>query len=408
MWFFNLFKKKEKVLSNEVIEFNDIERWLEEKTKNRIIELNKNISSHVNNMKEEVDELKLNIIKLENAEIGDDIHLDEASKQKVFGNRESYIKDVNFFINNIQFNDDATDLSNKLEGLLNELAKTTMKNYAITEQLFGDVSFVAKNLGNLSKLANELKNACNHNDISAINEINNLIKSIKRKIELRGIIDEEIKNIGVDKFDLENSANEVRKNIEELKNNERYLKLKSLLDERDKNDFSIKETEGKIKQVFMPLQKSLRKFHKIKDDSLLLGYAENPITALINDKEFRIINLVEEMKSSIDKLDLNEQKQKRAVEELNSIDISALKYLAESYNEMANTKKRLNENILRNEMSHKQWILNERLKNIIEKTKVLENRIIDIEGKKQKINFDELSKIEENLERLGLKIKVNI
>ncbi len=408
MWFFNLFKKKEKVLSNDVINFNELEKWLDEKTQKKVDELNKNTSGFINKIKEELEELKLNVFKLENAEINKDIHLAEGAKQKVLGNRESYIKDVNFFVNNIQFSDNPADFYNKLENSLNELAKTTVKNHAIVEQLFGEVSFVAGNLGNLGKLVNEIKNACNSLEIISLNEIKNLIKEINKKIELRGIIEEEIKSRGIEKFDLENFANELNKNIEELKNNEKYLKLNSLLDEKEKNEFSLKETDEKIKQVFIPLQKSLRKFHKIKNDPLLLSYVDNPANALVNDKEFKIIGLVEEMKSSIEQLELNEQKEKRVIEELNSLDRTALKYLAEIYNELSTTKKRLNESILRNEMSHKQWILNEKLKNTEEKIKVFENKAIELEAKKQKIEFNELSKIEENLEKLGLNVKVNI
>ena len=408
MWFFDLFKKKEKVLSNDVINFSELEKWLEEKTQKRVNELNKNTSGFISKIKEEVEELKLNVFKLENAEINKDIHIVEGAKQKVLGNRESYIKDVNFFISNIQFSDDPMDFYSKLENSLNELAKTTVKNHAIVEQLFGEVSFVAGNLGNLGKLVNEIKNACNSQEITAINEVKSLIKEINKKIELRGIIDEEIKNREIEKFDLENYDNELKKNMEELKNNEKYLKLQSLLDEKEKNEFSLKESEEKIKHVFVPLQKSLRKFYKIKNDSLLLNYTEDPAKALVNDKELKIIELVEEMQGSIEQLELNEQKEKRVVEELNSLDGAALKYLAEIYNELSNTKKKLNESILRNEMSHKQWILNEKLKNTEEKIKAFENKTIDLEAKKQKVEFSELSKIEENLEKLELKIKVNI
>ena len=42
------------------------------------------------------------------------------------------------------------------------------------------------------------------------------------------------------------------------------------------------------------------------------------------------------------------------------------------------------------------------------KIKELENKAIELEGKKQKIEFNELVKIEENLEKLGFKAKINI
>ena len=181
-----LFAKEE--IQEEKIELNELNSWLDQKTKPLFENLNNNINQimdKINNEKQKVNE---NLKKLENAKLQNP-KIPERVKTIMEGNRAAFIKKVSHFFDNLDFKfDNYNELIEKCNNISNEiesLGKSTARSYQVLNEFFAreaeNIAIDIKHVENYSKdIANSIKNS----KISNIDKIKDNIADIKNKIKL--------------------------------------------------------------------------------------------------------------------------------------------------------------------------------------------------------------------------------
>ena len=120
--------------------------------------------------------------------------------------------------------------------------------------------------------------------------------------------------------------------------------------------------------------------------------------ALIEDDDFRILNVLDNLKGSVqrDDLGLEEKKKDKSIGKINEMDSV---YLTKIKDDFINAKKRLNylQAEIENNNSRKNLdLLNEELKNINKSIEDINNKIMNLNSELGKIN---IGKLRENLQK---------
>ena len=127
-----LFSKKEP--EKEIIKLENLNDWFNAKSNLIYDDLNENINLIKNKINSEIEKTKSNLEKLKEAKLQNP-NIPIKAKQMMEGNRESYIKIILKFINNIYLETDYKELliyCNGFDNYLNSLGKSTSKSYHIT------------------------------------------------------------------------------------------------------------------------------------------------------------------------------------------------------------------------------------------------------------------------------------
>ena len=117
----------------------------------------------------------------------------------------------------------------------------------------------------------------------------------------------------------------------------------------EKKNFVDKKThleENELLQHFSTLEKALKKYKRISlNEKLIDAYLENPSKALMEDEGFQVIDILDKMKASLDKLNLKDKKAEKTVEEINRLSKEFLEGKKGLLERLSEEKKRLEEEL---------------------------------------------------------------
>ena len=396
----NIFAKKE--ATEEKISLDELGSWLDRKTKPMLDKLNIKIDEIIGKINDEKEKVNENLKTLENAQLQNP-KIPERVKTIMQGNREGFIKKASSFFKNIDLNyNDYGELTEKCRNIENEInlmGKGTAKNYQILNEFFArEAEKVAANIKNMEDYSKELMNSISSSKISNINKIKSTITELKNKIKLKEICSVQLEGNKNDLQSNKNKKTEIENRINEIKSGSDYKNYEKLSEEKEKAEIKIKEIEDTLFRDFSVLEKSLKKYAKIafEDEGMILEYLKNPIIALIKDDDFKILKVLGNLKSSIerDKLELEEKKKNKAIEKINGLDGVYFNKLMEGYKD---AKKMLNGLAIETENSNSRKnldSLNEELGNVNESIEDINGKIMNLNSELGKINID---KLRENL-----------
>ena len=396
----NIFAKKE--ATEEKISLDELGSWLDRKTKPMLDKLNIKIDEIIGKINDEKEKVNENLKTLENAQLQNP-KIPERVKTIMQGNREGFIKKASSFFKNIDLNyNDYGELTEKCRNIENEinlLGKGTAKNYQILNEFFArEAEKVAANIKSIEKCLKELANAIGSSKLSDIDEIKSGIINLKNKIKLKESYSMQLESSNKNLQSGKNKKNDIETGINEIKSSSDYKNYEKLSEEKEKAEIKIKEIEDTLFRDFSVLEKSLKKYAKIafEDEGMILEYLKNPIIALIKDDDFKILKVLGNLKSSIerDKLELEEKKKNKAIEKINGLDGVYFNKLMEGYKD---AKKMLNGLAIETENSNSRKnldSLNEELGNVNESIEDINGKIMNLNSELGKINID---KLRENL-----------
>ena len=133
-----------------------------------------------------------------------------------------------------------------------------------------------------------------------------------------------------------------------------------------------------------------------ENEKLIAQYLESPIITLIKDTELKIVNILDSLKSSIERneLDLDEKKKEKAISKVHELDGV---YFTKLKDDFAKIKAKLNdtESQIKNDSSKQELdILSVELTNSKKNIEDIHSKISNINIEIEKINID---KLKENL-----------
>ncbi|MBW2965785.1 hypothetical protein KY342_01625 [Candidatus Woesearchaeota archaeon] len=410
---FNFLKNLLKIEpKKEDISTEQLKQWFLNKTEPLYSKFNIQLKDVFSSIPEQINSIKSNITNLENANIKDEEKIEPKVKQVVLGNRINYIRVLSQFIDKVEipqnFNyETSNNFCSQITEKLDELSKNTGKSFYTVQHLFPDqVEAIAKNISSLSKSVKSIKSVAEKNKIQKIEEIKIHIQILIKSIEKKERLKQELEQI---KTRLENSKKmkqEDETKIEHLKNSKEYNEFNRLKQQKDDINIKTRSIENQIIELFSQLTPALKKFQRVtlEYDRLVKEYAENPVKALLQDQDLKIITLLQNMKKSIlsNSIDIRDKKREKTLERIQQITQEQLKNIVEEHKNLKQTKEGLNNKLKTNrtmslleELQYK----HEHHLNMIEK---LRKDISDTEDKIENINIEHIK------EELQNKIKESI
>lgn len=198
--------------------------------------------------------------------------------------------------------------------------KGTVKSYQILPKFFPDeilgISLPIKNLNDLSR---KIRKLTEDTEVEKYTYLKKKIGEIEEKI-----VEEEKLNgeIGIIKEVVQTKIEKLAEKevkIREIELGNEYEKFLELTDKKKVLESKIKVVEKKQSDHFFGIEPALKKYERlVLDYTLIRKYLANPLKALLDDKELKIVEIVKKMRESIleEKLELKEQKKKRILKEL--------------------------------------------------------------------------------------------
>ncbi len=315
-----LFKKDEK--KAEKVSLDNLEKWFEGQITHFYEELDKDLINFKEKLKEEIQKTNENITTLERAKLQNP-EITTREIQFMQGNRESYIKRVQLFLEQINVNDlsskTMTSFISEFHRDILEFGKATIRPYHILQQFFANESSkVSQNIKSLDILVKQLKNLEESSNLRYLDDLKDSILKLKNQIKLKHTLEQDVKGKKQEVEELEKEVSNDIKELEKLKKSNEYISLdhnKKLLVAAEKE---LKNEENDLLKHFSVLDKALRKYERVmyEDSEIVLKYVQDPLAAVLTDTEFKILAVLPKLKEKVenDKLILEDRKKEKTLE----------------------------------------------------------------------------------------------
>ena len=311
-----LFKGKTKVPNPVEPSINDIDEFITSSINHTNETLKEKASLIYSEIEEILNKINQDLIILESVNLADRKTIDKLKQIAEIG-KEELIESIKGLLINLRKqkeNPDIIEITNKLDLFYHSSAKSHFK----ATQLIGkEIENLTDSIGKIRKLTEDFMKE-NSELIKSkallinVNDINAKRKEKERtKEELTNTINE-----------IENTANKYKKEIEridneieKIENSQEYKNKINLINEKDKKQEILRETELKVIELID--QRILEKYIRIKnEDKLAREYVESPVNALIKDKELRITEILDDIKELIENKSILVKEPEKALKKL--------------------------------------------------------------------------------------------
>lgn len=384
--------------TQEKVDIKQLSKWLEVKTMLLFESLDSSIKEIINKIGNEKKIAYENLKVLENAQLQNP-KIPERAKIIMEGNRSAFIKKVYQFFNNINLDFDYSInyyniLAEKCSNIINEidaLGTSTAKSYHVLNQFFArEAEKVAVNIKNIENYSNNIIDLIRSEKILNIDKIKNNIMDVQNKIKLKEQYTAELEKNKNNLNALTDKKFEIEEGINKLKSSSDYKNYEELLEENKKINKELNEIEAVLFHDFSALDRALKKYAKIsfENEGIILEYLSNPIIALAKDRELEILKILDTLKNTISRneLDLDEKKREKSLAKIDELDSI---YLTKIRDDFISIKKKLNdleEKIKTNIPKKNFYLLNTELKNINQNIDEFNNKILGLNNEMGKID----------------------
>ena len=392
----NIFAKKE--AEREEVALDKLEGWFEGNTKDIFNRLDEKIGHTKSKIKDEIKECAENLEILKNAELKNP-NIPIRAKQAMEGNREAYIKRIEIFLDNINLNKtdyvELMDFCRNFSEELDLLARSTLKSYHILQQfLANESSAIALNIKNLDNFVKEIKNSIADSSLENIEGIKNEILDLKNNIKRKNDLKEELDNKLKDIVELKKSKESLEEEIANFKKSGDFVNFLELQEKRELIKKEIESHNDNFLHSFSVLEKAFKKFSRIafEDKKTVEDYASFPLKALMKDNELKIIKILDRLEKNLhdNKLDLDEKKRQKSLDEIKKLDKDFFISFLKIHNELKEKLNKINKEIWDNEAEKNEIKLNDKFNSANLKIEKLESNISGLKQEFEKIDVQEL------------------
>ncbi len=411
-------KKEETEVVREEVEFDNIEEWLEKKSSVLVKEVNEIISSRYKQLNSTIEDLKTKIKALEQAKIKNPEKIENRIKTVVKGNRDNYVRQINNFVLRVRIPkevkyDTALDFVKRLKRDIDFLTKSTEKSYYTAQHLFFDkVDAIAKTIKLLYDQMKSFSEQLLHSKLRDLEKVKEKVSRIKEDIKIKKDRKARLEENKKDIQQYEENKKEIEAKIEGLKKGEEYKELNELKAKKNYAKKHIALQKDKLIQLFSSLERPLRKYQRINEteERFIEYYLENSIKALLEDKQFKILTVLHDMKKSIinNTLELKDKKRDKALETINRLDLEYLEGFVDKLKELKNRREEIDNMLRVNKVISNISEYEYRLEHVQDKINRTQHDITLLESS---LKTDDMPKIKQRLSENILKVinvEVNI
>jgi hypothetical protein len=408
MGLFGIFGKKQK---SQEISLAKLNEWLRLHTKDRLEILNASIKEIFGQIEETIQNLEQSITLLQNAEITDADKIQPKVKSIVIGHRQNYIRRLTQLINAIKQPAEINHLTalefyEKTQQELDNFSQETTKSYYAAQHLFHkQIDEIAKLIKTLDRHTDKIKKLIEKSSAVEIDHAQQQIDYLQKQIEKKALLKKELEILNSRLEKAEESTKQAEQKLNELLESREYLELQELNGKLARTQEDILAMETQITHLFSPIERPLRKFSKItlEDENIVQAYSEKPSKALLEDKELKIVPLLQNMQKSIlsGGIELKDKKKEKSLEIIKKLAPEYLKLIITNYHELEEKQELLEKQIRNNrqeqikkeleyKIEHSSWIVTK-----------LHQSIEETEKNHQKIDIEKLkAALEQQLKKL--------
>lgn len=392
--FIKKFFKEEKLI--ETIDLANIDAWFDNKSNVVFYKLNSEVTTFNIRIKSVVIKLKRELENLKNAKLKNP-NIQQRMIDIMSGNRESYIRKNQTFLDSLNLPKDYTDVDlflDETESSLENLHNSTQKSYTVLNEFFEHEAYkVASNVKKVDLLVKELKNTLNKYSLRKINQLQRDIANLKLKIGLEKEIKEKIKKVEEYSNDLNKLKEKAIIDIEDFKKTSEYGEFNKLKQDKELLLKKEEKNNSEIIHFFSVIQHPLKKYSRLTlDENLIQLYLKNPIKALNSDPNLKIMDILKKMKASIElkKVQLKNSKKERTIQHIQKVDIKFFNNFIEKYNELRERVKNKDKEIRECKSIDKIKELQDKSNKTKENIKRLNDNLDSLNKEYNKINVDAL------------------
>ncbi len=336
-----IFKNEEEqeVKKPTEISLQNLEEWLDEKSKPLMEEVQQQIEEILIKVNEELQRARINVEVLENAKLQNP-NIPFKAKQYMEGNRKAYARAINSFLGHMEVNNKdyfyLVGFCRLFDELISNLNKSTLRSYTILQEFFAnETSRIAQSIKKFDSLFGELKSALNSEKMVSVNRAKEKVQSLKSKIKQKINLDVDFKNMEADLKLANNEKGTIMDNIEKFNKSDEHNNFLKLNEEKKIKASAFYNDENQILQSFSVLERALRKYSHIafEHEEIVLDYLKQPLEILANDKNFVILEIFKNLDKLLqeDKLQIDDKKKEKSLEEIKKMDKEFLEQFVKKY-----------------------------------------------------------------------------
>lgn len=332
----NLFKKEP--LNRELV-LDELEEWFEEETKEKIEAMKAEIKIFFTNIEDEKGKLKQNLETLKNAGLQNP-NISVREKQIMEGNRFAYIKKIELFLEEVSIEKEKNVLEfcSSFGEAIERLNKSTIKPYYIVREFFSHyASDIAQNIKNLDKQVKSIREFMDRKDIKLIDDTKSSIARLKSRTKAEKDFLEQIGSYGARIKSLEEDKKEAEEKIKDAKNSREFTELAKLEEDYSELVEQIKRLKEPYFHNFYVIEPAMKKYERMSLEEETVGsYLDNPVKALKEDKELKILMILKNLKENIAKeqIELKDKKKEKVISKIEEFDEQYFKDFLSMYEEL--------------------------------------------------------------------------
>ena len=332
-YFKGLFKEN----NSEEIPLSQLDKWFKDRVISIENELNCKIEFLKRKISDEIKNGKENLKLLKSAELRN-----KKESQRVIqimeGNRESYINKVSVFLDNLSIPEEIDDINNfitEFSRRTDEFNKSTIRSYYVLREFVEHEAYkVAQNIKKIDDLVKELNPIVSNREVVLISSIKRRIPELKNKIELKNKLKNEIMAAEEKLKDQQKLEEKAHENIKKFKKSREYLEYVKLNDEYSHFLSMLHSLSNNFSHDFSSIEKAFKKYSRMStNEQLIFDYIENPAKALLNDKEFVIIEELGKINKLIqeNRIELKDSKKDKSVDVIEKLNKQYLQEFLEKH-----------------------------------------------------------------------------
>ncbi|MEM4282726.1 MAG: hypothetical protein QXU88_02535 [Candidatus Woesearchaeota archaeon] len=280
-------------------------------------------------------ELSSSITLLRNARLINP-NIPERAKQFAEGNREAFARAAERLIQGLDFPSAPFQTAiffKEMDKRLADFASASSRPYHLLQEFFANESrAVMEKVALLEKNANLLKQAF---VASRLEEIDKLIleaEELQSRTKNISLLKNELEAAKSRARELEGTFFKLKEALSEAEGDLVLFELTSSLERTRRESASL---ESAIRASFTPLEAALKKYAKIsfEHNVLVAKYLEDPVQALSQDIELKILNALERLRDLLEKdqLELKERKKERCLQAISKLNKEFLETFVKKY-----------------------------------------------------------------------------
>lgn len=348
-----LFDKIKKLFSKPKFEvkFNELESWLDSSVASKLKAIDDQVKEKLQEAEHVVQDVGPALKALEAAKLKNE-QIQEKLKNYMTGNRDNYSREINQFIDWIDFpkSEDALEWSKSFIEKVNTFNKSSQKSYFILQEFFADESSaLAKLIKKLTDAVLAINALLTGNEVKAINDAKAKIDEINTQTTRKEYLSKQVDELNQRKSEIEQGKAKKEVEIKKLEQSDNFLNHeKRILELKDTNK-KINRIDDSVTQLFSPLRRAFKKYSKVGMHNLdLIDIYSDAMKGLMRDPNYRILELLKAVRIGIMKNEVELDDKDKVIRKINDITHDKLETYYLSYKHL-NDKKENIEKVLSND-----------------------------------------------------------